>query len=72
MPNVASDTRGTPQPPSKRRFAIVLAADATRVLEVFEAPGWEPAVMMYVRKMQEGKFAERVTLREARGGEGEG
>lgn len=66
MPNVAADTRGTPEPPGRRRFAIVATADPTRVLELFEAPGWAPAVMCYAEAMRTGRFAEAVSLREMR------
>lgn len=66
MPTVASDTRGEPEPATKRRFVIVAAVDPARVLEMFEAPDWEPAIMAYVRKMREGAFKETASLRLAK------
>ena len=65
MPTIADDVPGDPTP-AKRRFAIVSTAAPERVLELFEAPGWVPAVMVYAEKIRAGKFAEPAMLRVAR------
>lgn len=52
-----------------RWFAIVATAEPDCAIELFEAPGWAPAILAYAERMRADKLSKGVSLREARDSE---